>query len=102
MEGEDTSLNPVESTQSLAASFSPIREVLFVIIVCMAQFLTQTNIGICLSPLDIVGDSFGIKEPGILAWFIAGYSLTVGTFILVFGRCGDLFGYRRMFITGYC
>ncbi|KAJ5457643.1 hypothetical protein N7475_009031 [Penicillium sp. IBT 31633x] len=102
MSGDDMELKPTKSVQSLAATFSPIHEVLFVTIACMGQFMTQTNIGLCLSPLDIVGDSFGINEPGILSWFMAGYSLTVGTFILVFGRCGDLFGYRRMFITGFC
>ncbi|KAJ6184972.1 hypothetical protein N7519_006273 [Penicillium mononematosum] len=58
--------------------------------------------GVCLSPLGVVGDSFDIDDPGILSWFMAGYSLTVGTFILVSGRCGDLFGYRRMFIIGFC
>lgn len=100
----DNSMNlkPVESARSLASTFSPIREVLFVAIVCMGQFMTQTNVGVCLSPLDIVGDSFGIDDPGILSWFMAGYSLTVGTFILVSGRCGDLFGYRRIFIIGFC
>jgi MFS family permease len=67
----------------------------------MAQFMTQTNVGVCLSPLDILGKSFGIDDSGILSWFLAGYSLTVGTFILVFGRCGDLFGYRRMFLAGF-
>jgi Dipeptide/tripeptide permease len=95
-------LKPVESARSLASTFSPIHEVFFVAIVCMGQFMTQTNVGVCLSPLDIVGDSFGIDDPGILSWFMAGYSLTVGTFILVSGRCGDLFGYRRMFIIGFC
>ncbi|CAI7620694.1 unnamed protein product [Penicillium bialowiezense] len=99
---EDSKLKPVESAQSLAATFSPLREALFVTIVCMGQFMTQTNIGVCLAPLDIVGDSFGISDPGILSWFMAGYSLTVGTFILVSGRCGDLFGYRLMFISGFC
>ncbi|CAG8947443.1 unnamed protein product [Penicillium salamii] len=99
---EDKDPKPVESAQSLAATFTPIQEVLFVAVVCMGQFMTQTNIGVCLSPLDIVGDSFGITDPGILSWFMAGYSLTVGTFILVSGRCGDLFGYRLMFISGFC
>ncbi|KAL5334585.1 major facilitator superfamily domain-containing protein [Aspergillus crustosus] len=94
-------LQPVQTNQSIADTFSRPREIVFVIIVCMSQFITQANVGICLSPLDIVGDDFGISEPGELAWFLAGYSLTVGTFILVFGRCGDLFGYHRMFIIGF-
>lgn len=94
-------LKPVQSARSISDSFSPLREVLFVTIVCMAQFMTQTNVGVCLSPLNIVGESFGIEDSGIESWFLAGYSLTVGTFILVFGRCGDLFGYRRMFLSGF-
>jgi MFS family permease len=32
---------------------------------------------------------------------MAGYSLTVGTFILIFGRFGDLFGYKLMMIIGF-
>ncbi|KAF7591512.1 hypothetical protein BBP40_001502 [Aspergillus hancockii] len=94
-------LRPVSSARSIADDFSPLREVVFIVTVCMSQFITQANIGICVSALDIVGDSFGITEPGILSWFIAGYSLTVGTFILVFGRFGDVFGYHRMFLVGF-
>ncbi|KAL4801775.1 major facilitator superfamily domain-containing protein [Aspergillus unguis] len=94
-------LKPVKTNQSIADTFSLPREIAFVIIVCMSQFITQANVGICLSPLDIVGADFGINEPAQLAWFLAGYSLTVGTFILVFGRCGDLFGYHRMFLIGF-
>ncbi|KAL4868979.1 hypothetical protein BDV12DRAFT_208859 [Aspergillus spectabilis] len=100
-EGQKNELHAVQTNQSIADTFSLPREITFVIIVCMSQFITQANVGICLSPLDIVGDDFGISEPGELAWFLAGYSLTVGTFILVFGRCGDLFGYHRMFIIGF-
>ncbi len=48
----------------------------------------------------MVGDSFGITEPGELSWIIAGYSLTVGTFILFSGRLGDVFGYKTMYLIG--
>lgn len=94
-------LKPVQSTQSISATFSPLRETLFITLVCMAQFMTQTNVGVCLPNLDILKENFGITDSGILSWFLAGYSLTVGTFIIIFGRCGDLFGYRRMFFTGF-
>lgn len=63
--------------------------------------MTQAGIGCDLSSLEIIGDSFNIKNDGILSWFIAGYSLTSGTFILFFGRCGDLFGYHNLFIIGF-
>ncbi|OQE31949.1 hypothetical protein PENSTE_c001G08648 [Penicillium steckii] len=97
----ENELKPVQSSQSISATFSPLRETLFITLVCMAQFMTQTNVGVCLPNLDILGESFGISDPGILSWFLAGYSLTVGTFIIIFGRFGDLFGYRRMFLTGF-
>lgn len=63
--------------------------------------MTQAALGTCLSPLDIIGDSFDITNLGILSWLIAGYSLAVGTFILFFGRCGDVFGYRVVYIIGF-
>ncbi|KAI9374199.1 major facilitator superfamily [Aspergillus egyptiacus] len=100
-DNHDHDLARSKTNQSIADTFSLPRELTFIIIVCMSQFITQANIGICLSPLDIVGADFNITQPGELAWFLAGYSLTVGTFILVFGRCGDLFGYHRMFLIGY-
>ncbi|EAU31398.1 hypothetical protein ATEG_08225 [Aspergillus terreus NIH2624] len=100
---EDLSLELQEqkSHVSIAQTFSPIREVVFVFVICMAQFMTQAGLGQCLAPLTLIGDSLGIDNDGVLSWFIAGYSLTVGTFILFFGRCGDVFGYRPMFIIGF-
>lgn len=99
--GTDDDLKSVHSMPSIAEGFSPLREALFITLVCMAQFMTQTNVGVCLPSLNILGQSFGINDPGILSWFLAGYSLTVGTFIIIFGRCGDLFGYRRLFLLGF-
>ena len=45
---------------------------------------------------------FNVKNPGTLSWFVAGYSPTVGSFILLFGHFGDYFGHKRFFITGLC
>ncbi|KIX06524.1 uncharacterized protein Z518_04500 [Rhinocladiella mackenziei CBS 650.93] len=78
------------------------REILFVGIVCLAQFTTQVGLGQTLLILPVIGRSFNLTEPSELVWLIAGYSLTVGTGILISGRFGDLFGYKRMLIIGYC
>jgi MFS family permease len=51
--------------------------------------------------INVIGASFNITDPGVLSWLIAGYSLTVGTFILISGRLGDLFGYKRLLIIGF-
>jgi MFS family permease len=88
-------------TKSIAETMSPIREALFIGLLCSAQFVTQAGLVGTLNILHIIGSDLGITDPGILSWLIAGYSLTVGTFILLSGRCGDLFGYRNMLIVGY-
>lgn len=80
---------------------SPLREFLFVGLLCSAQFVTQAGLVNTLNILHIIGDDLGITDPGVLSWLIAGYSLTVGTFILLSGRCGDLFGYKTMVIIGF-
>jgi MFS family permease len=35
-----------------------------------------------------------------LAWVVNAYLLTFGGFLLLGGRLGDLFGHRRLFISG--
>ncbi|KAH7074559.1 major facilitator superfamily domain-containing protein [Paraphoma chrysanthemicola] len=88
-------------TKSIAETFSPLREFLFVTLLCSAQFVTQVALLNTLNILHIIGPALGITSPGVLSWLIAGYSLTVGTFILLSGRCGDLFGYKPMLIIGF-
>ncbi|KAF3034319.1 hypothetical protein E8E12_004704 [Didymella heteroderae] len=88
-------------TKSIAETMSPLREFLFVGLLCSAQFVTQAGLVNTLNILHIIGNDLGITDPGVLSWLIAGYSLTVGTFILLSGRCGDLFGYKTMVIIGF-
>ncbi|MCJ1475350.1 hypothetical protein MMC13_004012 [Lambiella insularis] len=79
----------------------PVREIAFVTIVASAQLLTQAGLGQVIAPMHIIGTSFGSPSPGDLSWFAAGYSLSVGTFILVAGRLGDIFGYKTLFVYGW-
>lgn len=114
----DTEASPISSTppdeypdstpekclsraQSRAESLPLAREILFVTTVVLAQFTTQIGLGQTLAILHIIGRDFGITHPAELAWLIAGYSLTVGSFILISGRLGDVFGWKRMFVIGF-
>ncbi|KAJ5505223.1 hypothetical protein N7453_004180 [Penicillium expansum] len=81
---------------------SLFQETVFVTVVCMAQFMTQAGLSISIAPVHIIGDSFGTTNPANLSWFAAAYSLTIGTFILIAGRLGDVFGHRNMFVIGFC
>ncbi|EQL01806.1 major facilitator superfamily transporter [Ophiocordyceps sinensis CO18] len=68
----------------------------------MAQFCTQAAFMGTLVLLRVIGQTFNVTSPPHLAWLVAGYSLTVGTFIMFSGRLGDVFGYKRMLIIGFC
>ncbi|KIW73012.1 hypothetical protein PV04_01167 [Phialophora macrospora] len=85
----------------LAETLSLGHEIAFVAIICAAQFTTQVGFGQALFILHEIGHSFQLSNAGELSWLVAGYSLTVGTFILVSGRLGDMFGYKRMLLIGY-
>lgn len=88
-------------TMSLEKVVSLPRELLVIAVICLSQFMTQVALGQNISILQIVASDFGLTDPSIESWFIAGYSLTVGTFILVSGRMGDVYGYKRMLVIGY-
>lgn len=66
-------------------SFSKGHEIAFIFNICLAQFITLCCLAQSVAPLLIIGDSFGVKDPGTLSWFTAGYSLAVGTLILPAG-----------------
>lgn len=93
--------NSLARAPSIAEQLPLSREILFVSVVVLAQFTTQAGLGQTLSILHIIGHDFGITSPAELSWLIAGYSLTVGSFILISGRMGDVFGWKRMFVIGF-
>jgi len=96
---EASSLYPVQSRIQEPQSLP--REIAFVAVLCSAQLMTQAGLGQAVAPLHIIGSSFGVTDPGQLSWFPAAYSLTVGTFILIAGRLGDLYGHKKFFIAGF-
>ncbi|KAG9659322.1 MFS general substrate transporter, partial [Aureobasidium melanogenum] len=80
--------------------FSGIHEIFFIFIICLSQFLALAGLAQSIAPLHIIGDSFGISNPGELSWYPAAFSLTVGTFILPAGRLGDMYGHKKLYIIG--
>ena len=78
-----------------------IHECLFVFILCLAQLMTQAALAQSIAPSRLIASSFAIAAPAQLSWFPAAYSLTVGTFILIAGRLGDLYGHKKLFLLGF-
>lgn len=109
-----SSINEKDETASSTGTLTPptpgphggikltrIHEILFVATVSMAHFMVQCAIGIALAPIDIIARDLRTRNPGEQSWFISSYALTVGTFILIAGRAGDILGHKRIFIFGY-
>ena len=80
---------------------SPWHEALFVTVLCCTQLITQAAFGAVLVPLHVLGSELGSRSAGDLGWFCASYSLTVGTFVLVAGRLGDIYGHKLLLISGW-
>ncbi|KAL3484798.1 MFS general substrate transporter [Aspergillus germanicus] len=100
-DGPDT-LAQLETAQSAIHPPNDIsKELAFIVVVCMAQFMTQAGLCMSIAPMYLIGNSFQTSSAGELSWFAAAYSLTVATFILVAGRLGDVFGHQLMFIVGF-
>ncbi|CAF2677404.1 unnamed protein product [Rotaria sp. Silwood2] len=76
-------------------------EILYVSVLSCAQLLTQAALGNVLVPLHIIGPAIGIMNVAELPWTLAAYSLTVGVFIMITGRLGDIFGHKLLVILGY-
>ncbi|KAK3682323.1 major facilitator superfamily-domain-containing protein [Podospora appendiculata] len=85
----------------MASRLSLPHEIVFVFVVCCAQLVTQAGLGQSISIIHIIGNNYGLDKPEDLPWFMAAYSMTVGTFILISGRLGDLYGHKRMLVIGY-
>ena len=78
-----------------------VHEILFVVIICSSNLFTQAGLGMTIAPLKIIGNGLGVSSPGGLSWFVAAFSLTVGTFILIAGRLGDMYGHKKLFVAGF-
>jgi EmrB/QacA subfamily drug resistance transporter len=68
-------------------------------IVCAAFFMTVLDIAIVNVALPSIGRSLHFSESD-LQWVITAYAITFGGFLLLGGRAADLFGRRRLFLTG--
>ncbi|KAH1650402.1 hypothetical protein KXX16_007407 [Aspergillus fumigatus] len=96
---------PPEAEQSDVYQTPPpgLKEWLFILILCSTQLFVQGAFGYILIPLHIVGQTFGQgpSEATRMTWHVGGYSLTVGTFILIAGKLGDLYGSKRILVLGW-
>lgn len=55
---------------------------------------TMINVG-----LPYIGRDFGVSE-GVYGWIVTGFTLTFGIFSAINGRLADIFGIKRLYLSG--
>ncbi|MFI5474051.1 MFS transporter [Streptomyces cacaoi] len=82
-----------------AATPLPTRDRLVLLVLCAAQFMVALDFSVLNVALPVLGADLGMS-PSALPWAVTAFALPSGGLLLLFGRLGDLYGRRRLFLTG--
>jgi EmrB/QacA subfamily drug resistance transporter len=69
------------------------------VLISVAQLMVVLDATIANIALPYIGADLDISQAN-LTWIVTGYALAFGGFLLLGGRLGDLYGRRRIFMTG--
>ncbi|MFF1505933.1 MFS transporter [Streptomyces sp. NPDC058326] len=73
------------------------RLILFVL--CAAQFMVALDFSVLNVALPVLGADLGLGHSA-LQWAVTAFALPSGGFLLLFGRVGDLYGRKKLFLAG--
>ncbi|MEX0170676.1 MFS transporter [Streptomyces sp. LMG1-1-1.1] len=73
------------------------RLILFVL--CAAQFMVALDFSVLNVALPVLGADLGLGQSA-LQWAVTAFALPSGGFLLLFGRIGDLYGRKKLFLAG--
>lgn len=76
-----------------------LRPGLVLTVLCLAQFMLVLDISVTNVALASIRADLGI-EVSDLQWVVTAYVLVFGSLLIFFGRAGDLWGRRRVFLAG--
>src|SRR2546428_1906352 len=68
-------------------------------VLCLATLMIVLDVTIVGVALPSIKDDLHFSQSG-LAWVVNAYLLTYGGCLLLGGRLGDLYGHRRLFLSG--
>ncbi|MDX6568193.1 MAG: hypothetical protein QOH15_771, partial [Gaiellales bacterium] len=72
---------------------------LALIVLCLGTLMIVLDTTIVNVALPSIRTDLGFTQTS-LAWVVNAYLLTFGGFLLLGGRLGDLYGHRRLFVSG--
>ncbi|MDJ0347217.1 MFS transporter [Streptomyces sp. H10-C2] len=87
------------SAPSSAPDKLTTRAKLVLFVLCAAQFMIALDFSILNVSLPVLGNDLGMSRAN-LQWAVTAFALPSGGFLLLFGRIADLFGRRKLFLTG--
>jgi EmrB/QacA subfamily drug resistance transporter len=89
----------VEATNHTIAPPSDRRRWIALFVVCLGQLMIVLDTTIVNVALPSIQADLHFSQSS-LTWVIDGYLITFGSLLLLAGRLGDLFGRKRIFLTG--
>ncbi|MFD7631853.1 MFS transporter [Streptomyces sp. NPDC059851] len=75
------------------------RAKLVLFVLCAAQFMVALDFSVLNVALPDLGRDLGLSQAA-LQWAVTAFALPSGGFLLLFGRIGDLYGRRKLFLAG--
>lgn len=91
--------HPTHSAQHHASKFTDKQRTIALVVVALAfvmDLLDNTIVNIAIPSIQAnLGASYAMIQ-----WLAAGYALTFAVLLITGGRMGDVFGYKKLFLTG--
>src|SRR3954463_594478 len=69
------------------------------VVVCLAQLMMVVDMTVVNVALPVIQRDLRFSQPD-LTWVVGAYLTSYGSFLLLAGRLGDLFGRKRVFLAG--
>ncbi|WP_017239250.1 MFS transporter [Streptomyces sp. SS] len=94
-----TTSPPTAPTTPAAPPVLTGRTRLILFVLCAAQFMVALDFSVLNVALPVLGADLGLGQSA-LQWAVTAFALPSGGFLLLFGRIGDLYGRKRLFLAG--
>jgi EmrB/QacA subfamily drug resistance transporter len=83
----------------MTSHLSPRARWIALAVLCIGDLMIVVDTTVVNVALPSIRSDLGFSQTS-LAWVVNAYMLTFGGLLLLAGRCGDLFGHRRLFLGG--
>ncbi|MFL5842681.1 MAG: MFS transporter [Thermoleophilaceae bacterium] len=87
------------NTSPMPAPIPDRRRWIALVVLCLAQFMITLDTTVVNVALPAIQRDLHFSETG-LTWIVNAFLVTFGSFLLLAGRLGDLFGRRRVLLIG--